>query len=101
MRPPRQRDPGRGPGAAANTIIHHTDQRADTTATDRRYPIVTASAYPPAGRRRLWLLLVSHCVLCQCAHAHRSSVPCGGLRAAGCGRGDYLVVVREAGRVVA
>lgn len=54
-----------------------------------------ATAYPPVGRRSMWLLLVRRCPVCRGAHLHRGA-PHGGLRRAGCGKGAYLVVPVQA-----
>jgi hypothetical protein len=49
-------------------------------------PTVIGFAYPPAGRRRLWAVIVPSCCWCQHLHQHRATGPFGGLRVAGCGR---------------
>ncbi|GGQ23693.1 hypothetical protein [Streptosporangium pseudovulgare] len=55
---------------------------------------VTAIAYAPAGRRTRWLSVVEHCPHCHGSHLHRGTPeePAGDVRAAGCGRGHYLVI---------
>lgn len=52
--------------------------------------VVSALAYPPAGRRTLWLLVVHSCPFCVARgpHVHRGPLA-GGIRRAGCGRGRY------------
>lgn len=55
---------------------------------------VTAIVYPPSGRRQLPLLIVNRCPWCgPGTHVHRGQ---GGVRRAGCGRGDYVIVVAVA-----
>lgn len=58
-------------------------------------PRVWAVAYPPAGQRRHWLLVVQSCPKCPGGgpHAHRGGQN-GGLRRAGCGQGRYFVQPR-------
>lgn len=58
-------------------------------------PYVWATAYPPAGRRHHWLLVILSCPACRGAHAHRGGAD-GGLRRAGCGSGSYYVKPRPA-----
>lgn len=69
---------------------HELTDRSESTSRNSQVPTVAAEAYPPAGRRSQWLLLMKSCVYCGYAHAHRGS-PAGGLREAGCGRGEYLL----------
>lgn len=86
----------RGPAnneAPPEKISHrHGADRDQPTATDRQPVNVPALAFHPAGRRRGWLWLVEHCPYCGgYAHAHRGG-PVGGVRRAGCDRGDYRLV---------
>lgn len=55
---------------------------------------VVGFAYPPAGRRKRTLVIVEHCAFCGGAHHHYSQfqVLDFGLRAAGCGRGEYYLM---------
>lgn len=70
---------------------HELTDRSESTSRNRQVPTVAAEAYPPAGRRSQWLLLIKSCPFCGgYAHAHRGG-PAGGLRDAGCGRGEYLL----------
>lgn len=80
-----------GTGARHGTgRLPNSPLEPDVAQSTRRGPqvIVTADSYPPAGRRRHWLLLVTCCPFCKCAHAHRGGP---GLRDAGCGFGAYVV----------
>ena len=61
---------------------------AAAVTSENVVPQVRAEAFPPAGRRSTWLLLVRSCVWCGCAHAHRGG-PTGGVRESGCARGTY------------
>lgn len=75
-----------------------------TVASDRSRAgavvVASAASYPASGRRRFALLLVLSCPFCRYAHAHRGA-EYGGLRRAGCGRGEYLVKPTTAARVPA
>lgn len=51
---------------------------------------VWAVAYPPAGLRQRWLLVVLRCSECCGSHGHYTGST-GGIRRRGCGRGSYLV----------
>lgn len=66
-----------------------------------RLPVAIATAVPPLGRRRLWLLLVEACPHCTYAHVHRAAAAIGGARAGGCGRTYYVRVARAQGRTAA
>jgi hypothetical protein len=106
----RNAGPLAGTGAAnANHLLITTTAATPTTmsagrcertapAADRQ-PIVTVSAfaYPPCARRRLWLLLVTSCPYCASVHAHRGAQH-GGVRRAGCDRGEYSLQTRVARR---
>lgn len=72
--------------------LHSTPQQ--------RLFVARAEAYPPAGRRSKWLLLVKNCVFCGYAHAHRGGAD-GGLRSSGCRRGEYILLPVVAGQAVA
>jgi len=78
---------------APQTISHRqATDHGERSATGRQdAPVARGVAYAPAGRRRLWLLLVPRCPHCGHAHAHRGG-PAAGVRESGCGR-DYRVVV--------
>lgn len=56
-----------------------------------RAPRVVGRFYGPAARRSLGVLVVTACPFCPSGgpHVHRGS---GGLRRAGCGGGEYVVV---------
>lgn len=92
--PPRQVSggtPGHHPRATTATSVHTSTQADPDHGTAALHVRSTAAqAYPPAGRRSLWLLLVKSCPFCGYAHAHRGG-PTGGLREAGCGRGEYAI----------
>lgn len=85
-----------GTGLAEN--VQQDGRPGRPNRATRRHPVASAAAYPPAGRRFTTLLLVLHCPFCRCAHAHRGA-EFGGLRRAGCGRGEYLVKPVTAARV--
>jgi hypothetical protein len=55
-------------------------------------PQVRGFAAPPAGRRRLWAVVVPECCWCGYLHLHRSTGSHGGRRTASCGH-DYVVVL--------
>lgn len=91
----RTRNAKAGPrqGRPAETVVGTTSEMDRSRRRRPRQPIVvTAVAYPPAGRRSMWLLLVLSCPFCaeRGVHAHRGA-RYGGLRRAGCRRGEYLV----------
>jgi hypothetical protein len=73
--------------AASRKIIPTKDHpHHDGTALPR----VPARFYGPNGRRGLGLLLVTRCPFgCGGVHVHRGV---GGVRRAGCGAGEYVVV---------
>jgi hypothetical protein len=91
--------PPAGP-AIVEKINAVTTQHDHGQHRTRRYVVASATSYPPAGRRSLVLLLVLHCPFCQYVHAHRGA-EYGGVRRAGCGRGEYLVKPATAARVPA
>jgi hypothetical protein len=78
--PPQTRQP-------ANTI---------NTRESNDAPAVWAVAYPPAGHRRRWLVVVLRCTQCQGSHHHYLGDNTGGLRRRGCGAGSYYVRPRAA-----
>lgn len=86
------RNGGPRPGSAAANIIAPHER---TSQPQNSAPNVWAVAYPPAGQRRYWLLVVQSCPKCAGGgpHAHRGGQD-GGLRRAGCGRGRYFVQPR-------
>lgn len=55
-------------------------------------PEVRGFAAPPAGRRRLWAVVVPTCCWCGYLHLHRSTGSHGGRRTGSCGH-DYVVVL--------
>lgn len=57
----------------------------------RRWPLVYASVFAPAGRRTRPLMMTGPCAYCSGRHAHFASE--GGARRAGCGAGIYWIVV--------
>lgn len=73
-------------------------------STTEESPIITARGVwlPPSGRRTIGLWIVGRCPLAGCSgsHAHRGG-PAGGVRRAGCGRGEYLLTSAARRRVVA
>lgn len=63
-----------------------------------RLTVVYATAYPPAGQRRRWLIVTDPCPLDGCGggrhvHAAADLSTAGGVRRAGCRRGTYWVAV--------
>lgn len=75
-----------GPSAiTAPTMAQHPQ---DATAVR-----AAATFLPPSGRRTLGVLIVQRCPFCAAGHVHRGKA---GVRQAGCGRGEYLVVPRTA-----
>ena len=87
------------PGTATDSsAAHHTTGTGPmlTVPTDdhqtgpRRFPVVPAVAYPPAGRRQRPLVIAGPCPWCRLSHAHHG----GGVRRAGCqpGRRYWLAV---------
>lgn len=92
--------PGNDGGAARSHSDGPTSRISPTTQQDDQRdqgsaPRVWAVAYPPAGLRRYWLLVVQSCPKCTGGgpHAHRGGQD-GGLRRAGCGQGRYFVQPR-------
>lgn len=89
------RSPGRRTGATANigsTADANPQHYQDSAAQSSPKPamvVARAEAYPPAGRRSMWLLLIKSCPFCAYAHAHRGSL-LGGPRESSCGR-NYFV----------
>lgn len=73
-------------------------QPANTTSNSNSndVPTVWGTAYPPAGHRRRWLLVVLRCSECLGAHQHYLRDNTGGLRRRGCGAGSYYVRPRPA-----
>jgi hypothetical protein len=63
----------------------------DSAPARERAPIARAVGLAPAAGRVLWAWIVTHCPFgCGGAHLHRGGVA-GGVRRAGCGRGEYQV----------
>jgi hypothetical protein len=91
MRPPRRR--GGDPAKAAPTLANNAPKRPAKSSGEP--PPIWATAYPPAGHRHRWLLLVRTCDTCGGAHHHFGG-PTGGLRRRGCGAGEYHLRVRPA-----
>lgn len=58
-------------------------------------PVAFGPSYPPAGRRRLWVIVVNRCPFCRGHHLHRGTEegPPHGAHSAGC-RGRYFLVPR-------
>ena len=97
----------RGPAAREaplSNLMTAADQGTDhghDSAPAQHVISVSALAFRPSGRRRGWLWLVRRCPYCSVdgaasAHAHRGG-PVGGLRTAGCGRGEYVLIRVAAG----
>jgi hypothetical protein len=80
-------------GPASDLHITSTRNSADTAKSSR--PLyVWAEGHKPSARRRYWLLIVRQCPYCAAGqHAHRGGEG-GGLRRAGCGRGEYFLKIR-------
>lgn len=57
------KQPGRG---------HRTAARPASPSVPAARPVVHGVLHPPAGRRRLALIVVAHCQLCGGAHVHRA-----------------------------
>lgn len=79
----------------SNGAGHHPDAATSANAPNAQAkgtaPFIWATAFPPVGKRRWWLIIVHPCPYCSGgAHAHRGG-PNGGLRRAGCGHGSYYV----------
>jgi len=96
--PPTQQRSGPAPTRAnplpTSTSRHQSADEDHGTAERRQdVPVARGVAYPPAGRRRLWLLLVPRCPHCGHAHAHRGG-PAAGVRESGCGQSYHVVVTR-------
>ncbi len=83
-----ERGPRQGPATAQIAAPHEDDQHRERTAAVR----VAGTFYAPAGRRRFGVLIVTRCPFCPGVHLHRGN---GGVRRAGCGRGDYIVEARS------
>lgn len=83
-----------------NATARKLDRRKHNPREPHRPIAVSGRAYPPAGRRTLWVLVVRVCPWCRGAHVHRSTGN-GGIRTAGCGKGTYLVRPIDAGAVAA
>ncbi|MDB5288741.1 MAG: hypothetical protein JWR05_3690 [Mucilaginibacter sp.] len=86
----RNGGPPTGPAVTNAVIDPHDRQAQDATAI--RVPAVF---YLPSGRRMLAVLVVTACPFCTPGgpHVHRGN---GGVRRAGCGRGEYVLVPRAA-----
>ena len=95
MSPPTRRSGAPPQHPAPETISHRqATDHGETSAADRQgVPVARGVAYAPAGRRRLWLLLVPRCPHCGHAHAHRGG-PAAGMRESGCGQSYHVVVTR-------
>lgn len=89
MSPPQTRNGGPPAGPAAATHQIHTATKQEIHAQDATAVRVAATFLPPAGRRTLGVLIVRRCAFCAAGHIHRGA---GGLRRAGCDRGEYVVV---------
>ncbi len=92
---PKKRAPAGGNGDPSNELTVDRSAAAtspgQTSAPDRQAaPVARAVGLAPSGARKLYLWIVGRCMYCGGAHAHRGG-PKGGLRRAGCGRGDYEV----------
>lgn len=86
MSPPETRNGAPAQGPAAQIAAASTPQdRSQPTAI----PTVQARLYAPSCRRTLPLLIVLGCPFCpEGRHVHRGQ---GGVRRAGCGRGEYSI----------
>jgi hypothetical protein len=78
----------RSPALTENPAATIKPQDRDQSSAAVRVP---ARFYGPSARRSLGVLLVTSCPYCPSGgpHLHRGG---GGLRRAGCGRGEYVVV---------
>ncbi len=83
----KQRPGNGGRGAATDRGRSGAD---DTAPWRQSVPLARAVGLAPSGARKLWLWIVGRCDFCGGAHAHRGG-PKGGVRRAGCGRGEYEV----------
>jgi hypothetical protein len=70
--------------------VQDEQQQLDSNPQPSRPTTAAAVAYAPAGSRQHWALVVPACPYCHGAHLHRGAAY-GGIRRAGCGRGEYLV----------
>ena len=69
------------------------DQGSGAGRQSRDVVAVWGVGYPPAGRRRFWIVILL-CPTCRGYHSHRTGSR-GGRRRAGCGQGEYIVRVRR------
>lgn len=84
----------RCPAAKITAATKHQHPNPSRRRRDERdIPGVWGVGYPPAGRRRFWIVVLC-CPECRGYHSHRTG-PRGGVRRAGCGRGEYRVRVRR------
>lgn len=88
MSPPEMRN-GAPPQGPATAEIAATANRKLDPVQANPIPRVAARFYGPSGRRGLGVLLVAQCPHCAGAHLHRGA---GGVRRAGCGAGEYMLV---------
>lgn len=108
MSPPRS---GSGPGATprpATTETAATARKRETQGQDMPGPrraaprhVATGVWYPPAGRRRLGVVIVRRCPACLHLHLHRAMLvgtADGSTRIGGCGRAYVLRVLPAADR---
>lgn len=95
MSPPQTRDGGPPAGPAVTNAITTATSRADDPVQSDTAVRVPAVFYVPSGRRMLAVLVVLTCPFCTPGgpHVHRGN---GGLRRAGCGGGQYVLVPRAA-----
>lgn len=87
--------PGRGTAAAHENRAAGKPpetRSGQRSASGRRLRHVTARAVglAPCGGRLRWAWIVARCPFCSGSHLHRGGRD-GGIRRAGCGRGEYRV----------
>lgn len=61
-----------------------------------RYPVLTAVAHPPSGRRTRWLVITGPCVFCGGGRHRHDAIDlasAGGARRAGCQSGTYWLAI--------
>lgn len=87
----RERRPavnGAPPGIAATA--KKLDHQDSIPADRQDAPVARAVGLVPSGGRTLWAWVVGRCPFCAGSHMHRGGSR-GGLRRAGCGKGEYRV----------
>lgn len=80
-------------GPAPEISHRHSADAAQATAPGRQAQLIASGfAAPPAGRRRLWAVVIPTCPACGLLHLHRSTGQHGGTRTGSCGA-EYRVVL--------